>query len=73
MDLMLPSLSILQKTSTAGNNFVTILFILILKLHSFNWLYNFSPLNDPDQDHYDCDHKQNMDKSTHRVITHKPQ
>ena len=36
-------------------------------------LQNFSPLNDSDQYHNDCDDEQNMNESSHRVTAHQPQ
>jgi hypothetical protein len=36
-------------------------------------LQNFSPLNDSDQYHNDCDDEQNMNESSHRITAHQPQ
>jgi hypothetical protein len=36
-------------------------------------LKDFSPLNDSDQHHNNCDHKQNMNKPSHGVTAHQTQ
>jgi hypothetical protein len=34
-------------------------------------VYSSSSLNDADQEHYDCEHKQNMDEPTHGITAYQ--